>query len=133
MILLPFILNIPKHIWFFFMRCSVAVLNLIPLPWIKICSNKCFSDYSPFHGGSSPKRYLIESPLSTIHLGNLLVAFIRNSYQKNILYKIEEITENTENHYKKDHKIISKSTKRAVLDTDLREIIHDFKIVKRQK
>ena len=130
---MQFILNIPKHLWFFFMRGFVAVLNIIPLPWIKICSNKCFSNYSPFHGGSSPKRYLIELPLSTIHLGNLLVAFIRNSYQKNTLYKIKEIMENTENHYKKDHKIIRKSIKRAVLDTDLREIIHDFKIVKRQK
>ena len=133
MIFLQFILNIPKHLWFFFMRCFVAVLNIIPLPWIKICSNECFSDYSPFHGKSTPKRHLIELPLPTIHLGNFLVAFIRNSYQKRILHIIKEITENTENHYRKDHKIVSKSIKRAVLDTDLSEIIHDFKIVKRPK
>ncbi|MFA6118689.1 MAG: hypothetical protein WC688_02110 [Parachlamydiales bacterium] len=115
------------------MKLSIALLNIIPLPRIKICSNKIFSDYSRFHGGSSPKRYLIELPLSTIHLGNFLVAFIRNTYQKRTLHIIEEIEENTEKHYKKDHKIISSKTQRAILDTDLNEVIHDYKIIKRQK
>ena len=89
----------------FVLKFIVAILNLIPLPWMKICSEKLFLKYSPSTDRSMPERYLIEPPL-VIHLGCFLIAYIRQAYQKREVHVIEEINIDEVNLYKMDIKII---------------------------
>ena len=67
-----------------------------------------------------PERYLIELPL-VIHLGCFLIAYIRQAYQKREAHVIEEINIDEVNLHKKDIKIISKTIKRSILETDLKK------------
>ncbi len=124
-----YILNVPKYVILFVLKFIVAILNLIPLPWIKICSEEFFLKYSPSANRSMPERYLIELPL-VIHLDCFLIAYIRQAYQKREAHVIEEINIDEVNLHKKDIKIISKTIKRSILETDLKKIIEDYKIIK---
>lgn len=58
---------------------------------------------------------------------------VRQTYQKRELHIIEEIKIDEDNIYKNDIKIISKTTKRSILDTDLKKIIEGYKIIKNSK
>ena len=123
------ILKLPKCLCNLLIKFIICLLNIIPLPKITICSSKSFCEYLPSYDNSIPKRYFIELPLQTIHLGNFLVAYFRNYFQKRELFEIQKIVIKTAFGERDDHKIICKKIKKSILDTDLQEIINDFKII----
>lgn len=74
------------------LKLAIGLLNLIPIPFVKICKNKTFLAKMEQWNGveqSIPKSFCILTP-DRIHAGHFLVAVIRGEYQKFKIHDVEE-------------------------------------------
>jgi hypothetical protein len=120
---LKILVGIPIWLVLFPFRLIVAILNIARLPRDRVVCYKVYQQWIPEYNQSVSREYLVNSSIQ-IHLGYFLVAFFRGQFQKHEVFQIEEEGVNNE-HFKEDHKIISKTLRHVVLQSDIDIIRND--------